>query len=283
MSFISSGLTDGENDPLPWIAGIQCPSFVDGPGVRTVVTLLGCPLECLWCQYPSSRKPIPETVVDRSRCLGCGDCERDLPCYARARRPGGFRLEPRALASRLLEDSSWWRAQGGRGAGGVTFSGGEPLVHARYLGSVVGILADTGVHVALETSLAVRVPESEALPEGLLSLASRVPLWLVDLKHPEAAEYRRVTGVSQSILTDNLALLRRAGAEVIPRLVLVPGVTDTDSSLSALSLLCADAGFSRVEFLPYNPPPGADALGLPVTGTDSVAFERARRLLEHRE
>jgi pyruvate formate lyase activating enzyme len=165
----------------------------------------------------------------------------------------------------------------------VTFSGGEPLVHARYLGSVGGILADTGVHVALETSLAVRVPESEALPEGLLSLASRVPLWLVDLKHPEAAEYRRVTGVSQSILTDNLALLRRAGAEVIPRLVLVPGVTDTDSSLSALSLLCADAGFSRVEFLPYNPPPGADALGLPVTGTDPVAFERARRLLEHRE
>ena len=164
----------------------------------------------------------------------------------------------------------------------MTFSGGEPLVHARYLDSVGGILADTGVHIALETSLAVRVPQSEALPEGLVSLASRVSLWLVDIKHPEAAEYRRVTGVSQSILTDNLALLRRAGAEVIPRLVLVPGITDTDSSLLALSRFCADAGFSRVEFLPYNPPPGAEALGLPVTGTDPVALERARRLLEHR-
>lgn len=271
------------NDPLPWIASIHCPSFVDGPGVRTVVTLLGCPLECLWCQNPSSRKGVPETVVDLSRCLGCGGCEQDLPCYAHARRPGGFSLEPGALAGRLLEDAPWWRDQGGRGEGGVTFSGGEPLVHARYLAAVGGVLTARGVHVALETSLAVRVPESEALPEGLASLASRVSLWLVDIKHPEAAEYERVTGVSQRILTENLAILRATGAEVIPRLVLVPGITDTTASLSFLSRFCAEAGFSRVEYIPYNPPPGAEALGLPVIGTDPVALARASRLLEHRE
>jgi pyruvate formate lyase activating enzyme len=283
MCSISSGpvdpaaIADGDC-PLPWIAGIHRASFSDGPGVRTVVSLSGCPLSCAWCQNPDSRSFDPGRAFNPSRCVGCGGCAQGLPCFARARQPGGFRLSAKRLAETLLADAPWWADRGGRGLGGVTFSGGEPLAHARYLAVAARLLRDQGVHVAVETSLALRVPSSAENPGGLRSLAEAISLWLVDVKHPDPAEYERATGVSRRALEENLAILAGSRATVRPRIVLIPGITDSSRALSDLAALAVRFGFSSMEFIAYNPPPGARALGLPEEGSSDEETERALSL-----
>ena len=177
-----------------------------------------------------------------------------------------------------MKDRSWWEDRGGRGTGGVTFSGGEPLAHARYLADAARRLHAQGAHVAVETSLALCVLPSADLPGGLRSLPEAIPLWLVDLKHPDPAEYERATGVSRRALEENLAILADARVSVLPRIVLIPGITDTPRALSALAGLTARFGFPSMEFIAYNPPPGARALGLPLAGASVAETDRALSL-----
>ncbi len=268
----SSARTDPIESPV--VLGVACPSFVDGPGVRSLVTLSGCPLDCRWCQHPAARKVSPDPVFDPARCLSCGSCARGDECLSRARRPAGESFAAETLAERILRDRDWWEDRG-RGQGGVTVTGGEPLLHASFLSRLCRLLRAEGVHIALETSLALAVPASADLPEGIRSLAAAVDLWLVDLKHPDPAMYERFVGVSARVRDANLDELASLGAAVAPRVVLVPGVIDTDDAIDRLAAFCARRDFPSIEFVPYNPPPDAVGLDLPAEGLSPEGQTRA--------
>ena len=135
-------------------------SIFDGPGIRQTVFLKGCPLRCNWCHNPEGLSAVPQIMVSQNACLHCGKCEEicEHPdgcvacgkcveiCPANARRIAGTRMTSDELAVRILKDANYYRTY----QGGVTFSGGEPLLQADFLIEVLQKLPD--VHKAIETS-----------------------------------------------------------------------------------------------------------------------------------
>ena len=227
----------------------------DGPGIRTTVFLKGCPLRCLWCHNPEGMDPKPELRIKTASCLHCGKCRE--PCFHPDCKPFGRCLHicPRGclsaagaeitsadLAARLMRDRDVFGEDGG-----VTFSGGEPLMQARFVRETAGILKSGGVNLALETS-------SFAPPEEYRAAVEQTDLVLADLKLMDPEAHRTYCGVSNERILENLRWLMGSGREYRIRVPLIPGITDTEENLDAISAFVGD---SPVELLPYNTMAGA--------------------------
>lgn len=256
----------------PLIFNIQRFSTHDGPGIRTTVFFKGCPLRCAWCHNPESQSFAPQLMVDEDRCLSCGMCLAACPQGAIARDADGCVRTDRThcvacgscvdfcpedvrelagspaplaaeLAERLLADRMFFERSGG----GVTLSGGECLVQdIDYLEGLCRILHDEGVHIAIDTcGLASR--------EHIERLLPYTDLWLYDLKVLDDEVHRRVTGVSNEPILDNLAFLARSGAVVEIRVPVVHPVNDSEEAMRALAVCVTErVGAPRVSLLPYH-------------------------------
>jgi pyruvate formate lyase activating enzyme len=194
----------------------------DGPGVRTTVFLKGCPLRCAWCHNPEGQSFEKETMRRRDG--------EEVPC--------GADWEAGALANELLTNADIMEQSGG----GVTFSGGEPLAQPGFVCELAGILRAHGVHLALETS-------GHAPPEDYRAVASRMDFIYQDLKHHDAAAFRRWTGGDLALVLGNVAWLRSCGIRFAFRVPCIPGVNDSPDDRRALMDIIGDA---PVEWLPYN-------------------------------
>ncbi len=189
----------------------------DGPGLRTVIFLKGCPLTCPWCQNPEGK----EFGV-----LG----------------GVGQRVEVPWLVDICLEDLDFYRGTGG----GVTFSGGEPMAQPAFLMACAGELRDQGVHLALETSGMWGARHVEAV-------ASSFDLVLFDLKHTSPEAFHQATAQPLEPVLDNLLALRTAGANMELRITLVPGFNDNDEDLRHMaSWLRENKVDAPVTFQPYH-------------------------------
>ncbi len=251
------------------ILDIQHNSLDDGPGVRSVVYFKGCPLSCVWCQNPESIDRRPELQRDVAACCGCRACERACPdgvacpadeaqasadcdvcglcaeaCPAAARRVAGDERAVKAVVEELLEDAPFYRHSGG----GVTLSGGEPTAQLEGAGAIAQRLHAAGVHVLLETcGHFAWGPFSERLLPHLSTV-------YFDLKLADPIAHQRHCGVDNARILDNLERLAREGAvEVLPRVPLIPGITEGADNLEALGAVVREAGLSRIALLPYNP------------------------------
>jgi pyruvate formate lyase activating enzyme len=262
----------GGADPAgPLVVDVRRNSLDDGPGIRTVVFFKGCPLRCVWCQNPETLSPRPQVQREPERCVGCGACaaacpagvarparepERDpeaacrrcgacvAACPAAARRIAGRRVGLDELVSSLLRDEPFYRRSGG----GVTLSGGEPAVNPVFAGRVAAALRARGVHVLLETSGHVAW---EAFARHLLPHLSTIYL---DLKLADDEAHRRYTGRSNRRVHATLRALVDSGfPDLLPRVPLVPGITDSRVNLEGLTALLNELGLGRVSCLPYNP------------------------------
>jgi pyruvate formate lyase activating enzyme len=200
----------------------------DGPGVRTTVFMKGCPLTCTWCHNPEGIDPRPEVM----------------------RSPFGERVVGRTWeAADLAELLRRQAAILSDAEGGVTFSGGEPLMQARFVAEVIDLLP--GVHIVLDTS-------GYGSQRAFRALARRSDLVYLDLKLADSATHRRWTGRGNGPILRNLVLLRQLGTAFVARIPLIPGVTDGPENLAALAdLLTGHPSLVGVDLLPYNRVAGA--------------------------
>jgi pyruvate formate lyase activating enzyme len=262
----------------------------DGPGVRSVVFFKGCPLRCVWCQNPEALSPWPEVQRDPDRCLGCGACAVACPskvaqpaalpepdgcrvcgtcadaCPAAARRVAGTARTVEDLVEVCSRDLPFYRQSGG----GVTLSGGEPALHPAFAGRLAAALRARGVQVLLETCGHFGWA---AFARHLLPYVSAV---YYDVKLADPAAHRAHTGRDNALILANLARLARSGVPVLPRVPLVPGITDGAENLRRLAEHVRAVGLQRLALLPYNPLWIAKrrALGLPLP-YDHAAWMKA--------
>lgn len=276
-------------------------SIHDGPGIRSTVFLKGCPLRCLWCHNPESQDLAPELMLKPERCIGCKICltvcpedairerngrlitNRDLcqacgccveACTAEARTLIGERIGAEELLARLLRDTDFYVESGG----GITFSGGEPLMQPTFLFEMLRLCRTVGLHTAVDTCAFVH----DTLIEEASKLAD---LFLFDLKVLDDDLHREATGVSNQQILRNLDWLLGIGARVFIRLPLIPRINDDDASIAAfIAYLSARPGVERIDLLPFHRIADHKYSGLEKTnyaaGIERQANERVRAIKE---
>ena len=227
----------------------------DGPGVRTTVFFKGCPLRCAWCHNPEGLSPEPEVLFKEKLCARCGNCRNIQPddlsalervCPHRAKVVCGRRWTVPELASELLANADVFAASGG----GVTFSGGEPMMQADFLAELADRLRPH-IHLAIETS-------GYASPDAYRDVVSRMDLVFQDLKHPDPVAHRKWTGVDPAPIHANLRWLKDSGKPFVARIPLIPGANDSQEAKEGFArLLEGRSGLQRVELLPYHLAAGA--------------------------
>jgi pyruvate formate lyase activating enzyme len=251
------------------ITHIQRFSVHDGPGIRTTVFLKGCQMRCPWCHNPETYRMRPELQVFPDRCIGCRACADACPeaaheflheahvfhrdrctgcgrcadvCYAKSLVLVGETRTAQSVAAAVLADRPFYKP-----AGGVTISGGEPLVQADFTGDILGLCRGGDVHTAIETNL--------ARPwEVIAPLLPLVDLFLVDVKTIDDAAHRRATGLSNAHTLDNLRRLDEQGAALVVRTPVVVGFNECPEQIGAIAEFLA--GFRNVrqyDLLPYHP------------------------------
>ncbi len=207
----------------------------DGPGIRTTVFLKGCPLNCWWCHNPESRSPNPQPRGNMRPI-------KNLPLLQNNQNLIGVAVTVDALIREVRKDILFFDESGG----GVTFSGGEPLLQPWFLQAALQACHAEGIRTAVDTT-------GVAAFEAIESLASFVDLFLYDIKLLDNTLHRKYTGVSNRLILENLLKMHRAGYPIRIRIPLIPDITDTMENLQAIcDFLLNKTGLREVELLPYN-------------------------------
>lgn len=218
------------------IFNIQRFAIHDGPGIRTTVFFKGCPLRCWWCHNPESHKTLPERVE------GCNTRRGFDQSFSMDKDEIGKEISVDELMTEIVKDRVFYEES----AGGVTFSGGEPLMQAEFLTELLKECKTVGIHSVVDTS-------GYAAEDSLNRVALNADLFLFDLKLMNDDEHQKYTGVSNQLILKNLNELDQIGKKIIIRIPIVPEITDTNENLFAIRGFISDlSNIYAVNLLPYH-------------------------------
>ncbi len=242
----------------------------DGPGIRVVVFFKGCNLHCAWCHNPESISARIEKMYAPAKCIKCGSCVDACPENAITLTPDGIITDPdlckmcgkcaevcptKAIemsgkvmsVSEIMEIIEKERIFFDQSGGGVTFSGGEPLVHTKMLIELLDECGKRGIHRAVDTA-------GNVSTETILDVAKRTDLFLYDLKMMDSDLHRKWINSGNEKILHNLKAIAEAGAHIIIRIPLIGGVNDTDENIEHTAKFISElAGEKKeVHLLPYH-------------------------------
>lgn len=219
----------------------------DGPGIRTTVFMKGCPLSCVWCHNPEGISLHQQKMYTKKRCIGCNSCIVACPnkalclgesgivtdsflcvncgkcveeCPSLAMEMSGKIYSVDELMEELNKETLFMDQSGG----GVTFCGGEPLLHVDTLLTLLCRCGELGIHRAVDTSLHVK-------PEVLKKVIPYTDLFLIDLKHMDSVKHKQYCGVPNELILSNIQLVAASGIPFHIRIPLVEGVNADDENI----------------------------------------------------
>ncbi|MCK5299134.1 MAG: glycyl-radical enzyme activating protein [Candidatus Heimdallarchaeota archaeon] len=252
------------------IYDIQRFAIHDGPGIRTLVYMKGCPLKCLWCSTPQTQKSSPEILyiepnckkclhcvdecpkkaikftdkekikIDRKLCNTCGQCVDTCP--NQALKLVGDQRTVEELYKDVMKDNPFYR----RSNGGVTIGGGEPTMQHEFVRALLQKCKETYMHTAMETCGYVKW-------ESLEKILDLVDLLYFDIKHMNLNAHKKLTGVSNELILENARKASKMRTIII-RIPLIPGYNDSEENILKTAKFAAELGENllRIELLPYH-------------------------------
>jgi len=256
---------------MAFLFDIKRYSINDGPGVRITLFFKGCPLSCRWCHNPEGISPRTEKLYNRNRCIGCGSCVAACPekaltltategvitdlsrctlcgkcaevCPTKAMEMSGHDIPQEEIMQIIRKETDIMDQSGG----GVTFSGGEPLIYPEALKSLLISCGEEGIHRAVDTSGHVR----QSVVEEIMP---HTDLFLYDLKLMDSNRHRRWTGVGNEQIIRNLKLIASGDTEYQIRVPLIEGVNCDDENIAATQLFLSGLKHMPrvVGLLPYH-------------------------------
>ncbi len=255
-------------DPL--IFDIKRYAINDGPGIRITIFMKGCPLSCKWCHNPESQSPGVQKLYTESRCIGAQECIKMCPEDALTLTPKGIVTDFKACTlcgicadvcptkaiemsgriyeiEELLEIIEKERVHIDQSNGGVTFSGGEPLMHPDFLLRMLKACGEKNLHRTVDTC-------GFADTKTLLEVAKYTELFLFDLKIMDPEKHKKWTGVSNKLILENLRVLSETGAKINIRIPLIKNVNADKKCITEMAKFVAGLPGKRpeVSLLPYH-------------------------------
>ncbi|MFC2051926.1 glycyl-radical enzyme activating protein [Chloroflexota bacterium] len=235
--------------PKRLVLSITRMTIHNGPGIRTLILFKGCPLRCLWCSTPESQKAEPEIAVYPSKCTHCNQCVPVCPlnainltnetisinrslcnncgkcaqvCYPEAIKLLGQPMTIKELLTEVEKDRIIYR----HSSGGVTISGGEPLLVPEFTKDLLRVFKEEGISVGVDTC--GHVPWANIEP-----VLPYIDFFLWDIKHMDPEEHRKLTGVSNKLILSNARSVSERNIPLYIRVAVIPGYNDSEENIRA--------------------------------------------------